>query len=425
MVIENKSLLPRSYVFDFADINIGIVLIGLFFLFDFGSFQGVFEIVNKLRLPFILAFVTVVYAIYLAAIHFNEIKSKTTNRFALTCLFIIVYSQYSTINPTFKESIITELLQYFANYIIIVTTIKKPTQFVLLIDIFLAAIMHSSFHAIMQGGKLYDSIWLRDENHISLLVAMALPFALILLKESKSNLKKCFYALCLIFYVTASLIASSRGGTLAMAAGVYLTYKVFTKRKTRIFILSALTLISVIIFAPQKFIGEMKTLQEGTSEETASARIYLWRIAFEMFRDHPVFGVGPMNYSESFIEYDRGRLNPEHPDFKYVVHSTPIQWLAEMGIVGFIILISLVKTMYRNWKDIHLIKIPEKTEPKNDRLVFLKKLADASAITHVVFWVGAAFLSLMGYPFFWCLIPLSEISKKICKNYSIQEGSLT
>ena len=57
-----SSILPGVFE-NFKDINYGIILLSVYILFDFGAFQGVFEIVNTLRLPFILSALTVIYAV--------------------------------------------------------------------------------------------------------------------------------------------------------------------------------------------------------------------------------------------------------------------------------------------------------------------------------------------------------------------------
>ena len=62
---KNTSITSGGPFSNFKDINFGMILLSIYILFDFGSFQGVFEIVNDLRLPYIVALLSVVYALYL------------------------------------------------------------------------------------------------------------------------------------------------------------------------------------------------------------------------------------------------------------------------------------------------------------------------------------------------------------------------
>ena len=406
----------REYFFKFSDINLGIILISTFIFFDFGAFQGVFEIVNNWRLPFVLAAVSVFYALYLLLANINELKHETTKRYVLFSFFLIIYSQISSFDPDRKITFFTETLQYLANYIILVRSVKKPSQFIIVIDVFLASIIHSSFHAAMQGGKLYDSNWLRDENHISLLAAMAIPFAFILFNEAKSNIKKLCYIIGLIFYFVIIVVASSRGGALAMMVGSLLSLRLYKNRKLRNMVIAFLVVILIISFGT-RFVEEMGTLKQGTEEKTASARIYFWSLAMEMFSDNPVMGVGPNNYPELFSKYDYAPFNPEHPEVKYVAHSTPIQWLAEMGIIGSAVLYILLVTLYRNWKSVKNSPIQRNDTLKSDNLSFLKNMNHACGFSQVAFWTGALFLSLIGYPFFYILVPFSELSRRLYFQY--------
>ena len=416
-----KEIAFRDYFFKFSDINFGIVLVGIFFLFDFGSFQGVFEIVDTLRLPFILASISVLYATYLIITNLNEFKYETTRRFLFFIIYFLIYSFISTISPERKTTNFTELLQYTANYIIIVNCVRTPTQFILLIDILLASILHSSFHAFMQGGKLYDSIWLRDENHISLIATMGIPFAYIFYNESTSRAKKICYLVCFCFYITVTLVAASRGGGLALAAATLLSMRLYRNKKMRNLFMVVIAVLLIIVFGA-KFIYEMGTLKEGTREGTASSRIHLWGLALEMFYDHPIIGVGPMNYTERFPEYDRGKLNPESPETKYAAHSTPMEWLAEMGVIGTIVFLLLQASLYKNWKVVKINDTRNASDASRINHSFLQKLVHACAISQVAFWVGALFLSLLTYPFYWPLIALSESCKRIYCNHSCDDS---
>jgi O-antigen ligase len=422
MIKTNTFSLP-NYSFEMRELNFGIILLSLYFLFDFGSFQGVFEIVNTLKLPFIVAVLSVLYVLFLTFMQKIDFSGLTTKTFIVLCFFLIVYAQISTPPPDDKATL-TLFVQYLCNYLIMISCVKKPSQFIFLMNIWLFAILHSSYHSIYQGGKVYDSIWLRDENHISLVVAMAIPFAYVLLNFNRSFLKKAFYFLCLIVYIVANLIAASRGGALAMILVGLLCWKLSENKMKSILLIGSLALFIFIVLPNKytnKFTGEMATLEEGTKEETAADRMYLWGIALKTFRDNPIIGVGPYNHSRFILKYD----SEERYYHRYldksglkVAHSTPLQWLAEFGIVGTMILILLQVSMYRNWK---IIKEYKKIESDSDltehNLKIFEDLNHACAISQVVFWFGALFLSLMPYPFYWCLIPFSETWKNIYVEY--------
>jgi len=413
-----SSILPGPFE-NFKDINYGIILLSVYILFDFGSFQGVYEIVNELNLPYILALLSVLYAFFLIATKRVSFESPTTKWFTFFVSFLIIYSQISSINPIEKKYIFTLFLQYLANYYIFTACVKKPYQFIFLVDVWLFAVMHSSYHAIYQGGKLYDSIWLKDENHTGLIGAYAIPFALILFKQYKSKLKKLFYILCLAFYITINVVAASRGAALSMIIVTVLCWLLYTQ-KTRNLLIVAISVILVFSFAPNKFFTEMDSLEQGTKEKTAADRIYAWGLAIDMFVDHPVLGVGPMNYPQYVGEYD---IENHYEGQKRVAHSTPMQWLAETGLIGVVILYMLELSMYKSWRKVNFYKNKKyDSEIANNKLLEFININHACTITRIGYWVGAMFLTLLPYPFYWILIPVVETWKNISMDFIKEDG---
>lgn len=425
---ENISIALTKLFPNYKDINFGIILLSLYILFDFGAFQGIFEIVNKLRLPYILALLTVVYALNLVFKKKVDFSSLTTKTFVFFCFFIIIYSELSTKDPVSQKAHLTLFLQYLANYIVLVSCVKKPSQFIFLIDIWLFGILHSSSHAIYQGGRLWDSIWLRDENHISLVSAYAIPFAFFLYMTYKSKLKKLFYVICVAVFITSVIVSVSRGGLVTMATMGFFCW-LFVKHKFRMFLIILLSVILIFQFAPPRFFEEAKSLQQGTEEGTANERVYSWGLGVLMFLDHPIIGVGPANYKEYFQQYDYehryGAEAGRSAFSKRAAHSTPFEWLAEFGLIGCIILFTLHLSLFRNWKIIsrHKKTISEFAINK-DNLIVLVMLTHACALTILGFWTGAIFLSLLPYPFFWILIPFSEAWKNIVLDYMEQNSNV-
>lgn len=424
---EYETVLPAPFA-NLKELNVGIILLACYFLFDFGAFQGVFDIVNELRLPFIVAALSVIYAGYLVVTRRIDFKSMTTKRFILLCFFIIIYAQLSTDIETDKQALFTLFVQYLANYLIFIACVKTPYQFIFLLDIWLLGVLHSSYHAIHQGGKLYDSIWLKDENHISLLVAMAIPFALILFKQYHSKLKKLFYLICLVFYVVANIIAASRGGALAMFIAGLLCLLLYDNKIRNLLIIATAVLLVFLVFTygpelnmTRSLSGRLtKTINQGTQEETVNDRLYLWGFAIKMFDDHPILGVGPMNYPVKFYSYEKGERYSERGGLWRVAHSTPLQWLAETGTIGSIIFILVQAALYKNWKIIYLIKKRRAALAKQKTQADISdfnNISHACMISQVAFWIGALFLTLLPYPFYWCLIPFSEGWKNIYLHY--------
>ena len=420
MAKKDSSILP-DIIINIKDINYGMVLVSVYILIEIGTFR-VFDIVHQLQMPFLISLLTLVHAIYLIINGKVKIAGSLNSIFILFCIYVIIYSQLDTINPFSREMYLKLFLQYLANYIIIVGCVKKPQQFVFMIDVFLFAVLHSSYHSIHQGGRIYSALWLRGENNVGLVCAYAIPFAFFLYINYRDSIKKYFYLLCMFASVTGVIVANSRGGFVATAAVGFFCW-FFIAKKARVLMLILVAAILVVQLAPERFFVELKTLEQGTEEGTADERIYSWGLAVQMFADHPILGVGPFNYPDYFLEYDskaEGRFTTNATGRRAytqrVAHSTQFQWLAEFGIVGVILFFYFQLKLYRNWRVMYEFKIPNEKAKLKDT-VLLKTMTHANLITQIGFWVAALFISIIHYPFYWFLPAFSEVWKNIYMNY--------
>lgn len=411
------------------ELNYGVFLVGTYFILTFGSFQGLFPIVSSLKLPFLITFLTIIYAIILVIKREFRFKDRTTKSYFLLGIFILVYTSLSTIDTEYRIQIIKLFVGYLAQYIVIVGSIKTPKRFILLIDIWIISIVFSCFHGIYQGGLVWGNQWLNDENQLSLVVATAAPFAFVLFREYISKIKKSFYLISMIFFLAVNVVAgnTSRGGVLALVIVAILLW-LNQKNRFIIFIWICIAVIGIFLSAPKNFFDQMATLEEGGEQGTAADRIYLWKVGIEMFKVHPVLGVGPSNYPQYFDSF-KNSVESEEPELYSdqrnlrVAHSTPITWIAETGIFGCIILLILQFSLYKDWKQVFKIRktVPEDT--REDSLSLYLNLNHACGIAQVAFWFAALFLSVVEYPFYWCLIPFSVAWKNITTQYYVQETS--
>lgn len=106
-----------------------------------------------------------------------------------------------------------------------------------------------------------------------------------------------------------------------------------------------------------------KHLRATVNFEDASAmeRVYRWIAAFRMTLDKPVVGFGPGTFYENYKEYTVSSFqtfvsdNPE----KSTVHNYYLLTLVEQGVVGLLILLSLIIVCLLKVQRLYHAKIPE------------------------------------------------------------------
>jgi O-antigen ligase len=228
---------------------------------------------------------------------------------------------------------------------------------------------------------------------------------------------------------------------LALCLTGFLTWLFIRKKITALLIIIA-AIVIVANFAPKKIFNRLTTLQsQGTEELTAFDRIYGWHCALMMFNDNPILGVGPSNFSERFPEYTykyaqvAKRVPNRSFSVKRVAHSTPLEWLSTTGIVGVGIMLLLLATLFRNWFIVKRCrKIIGWENAQSPDFVIIESIGFASAIAILSFWVGGIFITIIVHPFFWILIPLSELAKNFAEDLkyrcaeedqSLEENAIT
>ena len=158
-----------------------------------------------------------------------------------------------------------------------------------------------------------------------------------------------------IFFITAIILTGERSNSIKAILGFFLFYFLNDHFKFKEKILSVLLLVLVFIFlfntsnflklryGGQFFkpiISIFQSSDEISNEKVASKSLYiaLYQSGFEVFKKNKFFGVGNKNYR---VETCSNEKNPKyfcstHP------HQLYFEFLAEHGIVGALILISIL-----------------------------------------------------------------------------------
>ena len=185
-----------------------------------------------------------------------------------------------------------------------------------------------------------------------------LLFALFLLKEKK-QLELYFMSILFILLIGLIYISGERAGFILFILS-YIFIIIFTEKIVKLKIIISICVLTLLVFFTFNF-SEVKVRMVSSVSSTVKKSIItpehhsLFRTAYNMFLDKPIFGHGPKMF--------RVMCNDE----KYAAGITPctthphnfyIQLLAETGIIGFSFLFSafgyVLYCAYRQFKSIIL-----------------------------------------------------------------------
>jgi O-antigen ligase len=144
-----------------------------------------------------------------------------------------------------------------------------------------------------------------------------------------------FAAAVLVF--TAFIFHGSRGVWLGLIAGCIITIILCSKKRGYLF---GLSLLVIVLIGSVNF-----TRGRVMVVSSVKVRLQMAASALNIFKDYPIFGVGPGNYNGLMQDYypdqAKGTRNHLH------AHNTYLEILAEMGILGLLSLLWILALFFR------------------------------------------------------------------------------
>lgn len=153
-----------------------------------------------------------------------------------------------------------------------------------------------------------------------------------------------------VFMVTLLIfLTGSRGGILALAVFGFLALS-GSRKRLRAVLLGVVVLMVVAIFAPSNTWDRLSGLRGASvsnlaqvdEEGSAEQRWQIWQTAFQIIPDHLFTGVGWGAYPQANMAYAPMTGGGEFQLGARDTHSTYLNVLAETGVPGFVLFMTLV-----------------------------------------------------------------------------------
>lgn len=152
-------------------------------------------------------------------------------------------------------------------------------------------------------------------------------FPVIFVKETLP-VKKLYLVLLILPVFISMILTQSRNVFLAFFLCL-LIYGIFVNRK--LLLIYFVILIAGALILPEEYTSRIKSITD-TSHLSNKSRIDMWKVGWEMFKDHPLTGVADSHIKEIYETYKK----PEESSEGVHLHSNIIMILATTGITGFI-----------------------------------------------------------------------------------------
>lgn len=244
-------------------------------------------------------------------------------------------------------------------------------------------------------------------NYLGEMVVITLPFLIYTLSMSPFNFKEKLVSLLFIpLWIYSLVLSVSRGAFIAFIC-ISIAILLDSTRKKRLLVVAILVIAGLVALAPPYFWERMSSVFYYKEEASALKRTYLWQVGWQMFKDHPLTGVGQDNFPLRSFSYLGPLLVNLHPSLlpirtpELVAHNLYIQTLAETGLQGLVFLVLLLWVSYRQLNPLARAYSYEKGP------LLLSNFAKSIRLSLVAFTIASIFSSSIYTDVWWWIVGLS------------------
>ena len=210
-----------------------------------------------------------------------------------------------------------------------------------------------------QGNLTYDGrlkAFYLSPNHLAMYIAPAVFIGLYLIqnkilkvkdkKQIVKTKKEIFLTMLLIVSIAVILTSLYLTYSYATWSAIILILALISLIKKRVKILLILILLTGTILFNQLDISKFDNLK-NYSRSSLESRIMIWESSIKILKDNPIFGIGPGNFQNKYLEYQK--YFP--PYLEWAVpqpHNLYLAFWLQSGIAGIIGFLVLVIVWIRN-----------------------------------------------------------------------------
>lgn len=231
-------------------------------------------------------------------------------------------------------------------------------------------------------------------NLAAFLILAIFPMVMLAVYEKKKERKLFYFSLVILMFLNM-VFTGSRNIIVGVAVGMVVLVIMYSLK----FVVPLCIVAGVSLFIP-----EIKERIMAINDPVQNqSRIYLWKIAQKMIKDHPLFGVGNGNYVSLYDKYTN--IYPQYKFYGYrewPCHNSYLKMETELGIIGGVSFVALLLSS--------LIKVKafvDTTKSKFYKHFYIGFLASMVAF-YVMNLVDNLFFVPKTTTYFWILLAVSQ-----------------
>ena len=241
------------------------------------------------------------------------------------------------------------------------------------------------------------------------IICMLLPIVLVILMDQRFEKKlRKSAAFALVGLLTGFICNKSRGAWLTALIVVPIAAFRYIKenKKFLVFFIAIVMGIFIYMVSNPKYVQRIQSITNITSDHSNADRIWTWKSAKLMIKDHPIVGVGLGQFYDNYIH--KYRYKQESQGLVHA-HNNFIHIAVENGIIGLAGLLYFVGFyLYTSLQNYHKERKPY------DILIFTTFLSHVCLFGQIDYtmwsWAGMQ-------PIFWFLLALLLVLKETDEHF--------
>jgi O-antigen ligase len=181
-----------------------------------------------------------------------------------------------------------------------------------------------------------------DPNDLAMTLVLALPMAWYLGMTYRKPLLRWVFRGYIPVGLVAIGLTGSRGGMLATIVALLIVPLTMTRMSPGKFAVAAATLaisgVLAVAYVPDTIVQRLGTIGTQVQDLSVGGRFKLWKAGMNAFAQSPLIGYSPAGYKRA--------TTPWLGDLAQVAHNSFISVLVEEGLVGLLLFLSMLLTVY-------------------------------------------------------------------------------
>lgn len=295
-------------------------------------------------------------------------------------LALIVISFFSLIHAVNGRVVIQSfalVVFFFLFYLLLANTVKEKRD----VTLILFALLLSAFFASLYGLLQYLGVMrgahgthglneiistMGNRNYLGGFLAYLLIPSVILIVRLRSRILRAVTIILLSFNFGMAMLVNQAGTRVALLVAfiaLLIGWAIFRPiaplRKNRAWLIALLLALvfTFLVEAPSGPLNSVVGLSADSSswigriwaQNAGKTRSWDWWVGWEMFKEHPIVGVGLGNYKLNFLPYKAAFLaSPQGATYDFYIsraaqaHNDYVQVVAELGSLGSLALLALL-----------------------------------------------------------------------------------